>query len=218
MKNWRRTTRRSTAARRPTWPTRRRSRPARHPVAGSQFRHEYWIASSPVPGGIPRRPHPEPDVLCNREIKFAPSGLRPLPRRRCDSPRPLCAPPGTPRRVHLMQAADADKDQTYFLHSLDQSQLRTPVPLADLTKPQVRGLARARGLPNHAAATAPVSASLASAVSATSAALLPARPGEVRTPEGALLGRHDGLMYYTLGQRHGIGVGGVRGRATRPGS
>jgi len=162
---------------------------------------------------------PNPDVLCNREIKFR-AFLDYALSRGADAiatghyARRLERPDG----VHLMQAADADKDQTYFLHSLDQSQLRHALfPLADLTKPQVRGLARVRGLPNHARRDSTGICFIGERrFRDFLRRFLPARPGEVRTPEGALLGRHDGLMYYTLGQRHGIGVGGVRGAGDAP--
>ena len=162
---------------------------------------------------------PNPDVLCNREIKFRAFLDYALGRgadaiatghyaRRADRPD----------GVHLLQSADPDKDQTYFLHALDQSQLRRALfPLGDLTKPEVRALARARGLPNHARRDSTGICFIGERrFRDFLQRFLPARPGEIRTPEGALVGRHDGLMYYTLGQRHGIGVGGVRGAGDAP--
>jgi len=162
---------------------------------------------------------PNPDVLCNREIKFR-AFLDYALAQGAESiatghyARRLERADG----VHLMQAADADKDQTYFLHALDQSQLRPALfPLGDLTKPQVRAMARARGLPNHARRDSTGICFIGERrFRDFLERFLPARPGEIRTPDDALVGRHDGLMYYTLGQRHGIGVGGIRGASAEP--
>ena len=162
---------------------------------------------------------PNPDVLCNREIKFRAfldyalsQGAEAIATGHYA--RRLERPDG----VHLLQAADADKDQTYFLHALDQSQLRPALfPLGDLTKPQVREMARARGLPNHARRDSTGICFIGERrFRDFLQRYLPARPGDVRTPDGTLIGRHDGLMYYTLGQRHGIGIGGIRGAGTDP--
>ena len=162
---------------------------------------------------------PNPDVLCNREIKFR-AFLDYALSRGADA----IATGHYARRVdqgdgaHLFQAADADKDQTYFLYGLDQSQLcRSLFPLAALTKPQVRALAWARGLPNHARRDSTGICFIGERrFRDFLQRFLPAQPGDVRTPDGTLIGRHDGLMYYTPGQRHGIGVGGVRGAGDEP--
>ena len=162
---------------------------------------------------------PNPDVLCNREIKFrafldyalahgaAAIATGHYARRAAEADG-----------VHLLQAADHDKDQTYFLHALDQSQLRAArFPLGALTKGEVRAIARARGLPNHARRDSTGICFIGERrFRDFLQRYLPARPGDITTPEGRVLGRHDGLMYYTLGQRHGIGLGGVRGAADEP--
>ena len=162
---------------------------------------------------------PNPDVLCNREIKFRAfldyalaQGAEAIATghyaRRVDRPD----------GVHLQQAADPDKDQTYFLHALDQSQLRLGLfPVGALTKPQVREVARARGLPNHARRDSTGICFIGERrFRDFLQRYLPACPGDIRTPDGTPIGCHDGLMYYTLGQRHGIGVGGIRGASDAP--
>ena len=162
---------------------------------------------------------PNPDVLCNREIKFRAfldyalaQGAEAMATGHYA--RQVDRPDG----VHLQQAADPDKDQTYFLHALDQSQLRLALfPVGALTKPQVREVARARGLPNHARRDSTGICFIGEhRFRDFLQRYLPACPGDIRTPDGTPIGRHDGLMYYTLGQRHGIGVGGIRGASDEP--
>ncbi len=162
---------------------------------------------------------PNPDVLCNREIKF-----RAFLDYALAHGATAIATGHYARRadradgVHLMQSADPDKDQTYFLHALDQSQLRPALfPLGDLTKAEVRALARQRGLPNHARRDSTGICFIGERrFRDFLQRFLPAQPGDIATPDGRAVGRHDGLMYYTLGQRHGIGLGGVQGAADEP--
>jgi tRNA-specific 2-thiouridylase len=162
---------------------------------------------------------PNPDILCNREIKF-----RAFLDYALSQGADMIATGHYARRgdradgVHLLRSADPDKDQTYFLHALDQSQLRRALfPLADLTKPQVRALARAKRLPNHARRDSTGICFIGERrFHDFLQRFLPACRGDIRTPDGTLVGHHDGLMFYTLGQRHGIGVGGVRGAGDEP--
>jgi tRNA-specific 2-thiouridylase len=156
---------------------------------------------------------PNPDVLCNSEIKF---------RAFLDHARTLSADfiaTGHYARLHradgrveLLKARDAAKDQSYFLHQLTQAQL-APVlfPLADITKREVRAIARREGIPTWAKKDStgicfigerPFRDFLAQYV--------PRTPGPIETPDGSVVGRHDGLAYYTLGQRQGLRVGGTR--------
>ncbi len=162
---------------------------------------------------------PNPDVLCNREIKF---------RAFLDHARRLGADAiatGHYARVlrhhgdiHLLRGRDENKDQTYFLYRLDQSQLRPAhFPLADLTKPEVRELARRAGLPNHQRKDSTGICFIGERrFREFLSRYLPANPGEIRDEEGRVIGRHHGLMYYTLGQRQGLGIGGVAGAPEAP--
>jgi tRNA-specific 2-thiouridylase len=156
---------------------------------------------------------PNPDVLCNNEIKF---------RAFLDHARALGAQriatghyarlARVGNRVELRKAADATKDQSYFLHRLTQEQL-APVmfPLGELAKRDVRAIARREGIPTWAKKDStgicfigerPFRDFLAK--------YLPRTPGPIETSDGDRVGRHQGLAYYTLGQRQGLGLGGKR--------
>lgn len=162
---------------------------------------------------------PNPDILCNREIKF---------RAFLDHALDLGAEriaTGHYARVardhagwHLRLAADGQKDQTYFLYLLGQHQLgHCLFPLGDLSKTEVREIARRAGLP-----TAEKKDSTGICFIGERrfrdflARYLPRAPGPIETPEGSLIGEHQGLAYYTIGQRQGLGIGGVTGKAEAP--
>jgi tRNA-specific 2-thiouridylase len=110
----------------------------------------------------------------------------------------------------LLRGVDANKDQTYFLNALNQAQLSKAIfPIGHLPKPEVRRIAEAAGL-----ATAKKKDSTGVCFIGERnfkqflSGYLPAQGGDIRTPDGELKGQHDGLMYYTLGQRQGLGIGG----------
>jgi len=162
---------------------------------------------------------PNPDVLCNREIKF---------RAFLDHALDLGAhwiATGHYARVtrdqtgsHLRLCADPGKDQTYFLHLLDQTQLsRSLFPLDAITKPEVRAIARRLGLGN---ADKRDSTGICFIGERRFAEFLdrwlPRAPGPILTPEGDLIGEHRGLAWHTIGQRQGLGIGGVAGAAEAP--
>jgi len=154
---------------------------------------------------------PNPDVMCNREIKFGEFLQKGL-----DLGAEFIAT-GHYAQVEkrdgvyvLLRGNDPGKDQTYFLHALNQYQLsKAMFPIGHMPKPQVREIAAAAGL-----ATAKKKDSTGVCFIGERnfkeflSSYLPAQPGEIRTLEGELKGRHDGLMYYTLGQRQGLGIGG----------
>ena len=162
---------------------------------------------------------PNPDVLCNREIKF---------RAFLDFALELGADriaTGHYARVtrdaagsHLRLCADADKDQTYFLHLLDQPQLdRALFPLAGLTKVDVRAIARGLGLANAGKKDSTGICFIGERRFAEFLARwLPRTPGPILTPDGAIIGEHRGLAWHTIGQRQGLGVGGIAGSSEAP--
>ncbi len=162
---------------------------------------------------------PNPDVLCNREIKF---------KAFLDYALALgadyIATGHYARRTHesdgahLRLCADPDKDQTYFLYMLGQTQLeRSLFPLGELTKSAVRELAKQAGFPNHQKKDSTGICFIGERKFRDFLSrYLPATPGPIETPQGECIGEHQGLMYYTLGQRKGLGIGGVAGSDETP--
>jgi len=120
--------------------------------------------------------------------------------------------------VELRKAADAGKDQTYFLHQLSQAQLAgTMFPVGGLAKRDVRAVAREQGIPTYAKKDSTGICFIGERpFREFLARYLPAEPGPIETAAGDTVGRHQGLAYYTLGQRQGLGVGGTRGAASTP--
>ena len=162
---------------------------------------------------------PNPDVLCNREIKF-----KAFLEHALDLGAEVIATghyAGVSCETgvcRLLQAADQDKDQTYFLYMLGQHALRHSLfPLAGLRKQQVRELAAKADFPNQKKKDSTGICFIGERrFRDFLAEYLPANPGEIHTTEGRCIGRHQGLMYYTLGQRHGLGIGGMPGTADAP--
>ena len=162
---------------------------------------------------------PNPDVLCNSEIKF---------RAFLDHARTLgadCIATGhyarvrrAGERVELMKAVDSTKDQSYFLHRLTQEQL-APVlfPLGEMAKRDVRALARREGIPTWAKKDSTGICFIGERPFRDFLArYLPRTPGSIETTDGRVVGRHDGIAYYTLGQRQGLGVGGTKAGGDLP--
>jgi tRNA-specific 2-thiouridylase len=162
---------------------------------------------------------PNPDVLCNSEIKF-----RAFLDHALDLGADWIATGHYARVAHgalgsrLKLARDANKDQTYFLHRLTQAQLAHALfPLADLTKQEVRMLARRLGLENAEKKDSTGICFIGERRFADFLARwLPDDPGPIETAEGKVLGEHRGLAWYTIGQRSGLGIGGVRDAAEAP--
>lgn len=185
------------------------------PLRSVNFAAEYWDHVFEIflaEYGAGRTPNP--DILCNKEIKF-----KAFLEYALQLGGDLIATGHYARadrqdeRLRLLKGRDPNKDQSYFLYTLGQSTLaRTLFPIGGLTKPEVRRLAA-----EHGFATARKRDSTGICFIGERRfreflqRYLPARPGEIRTPEGGLLGQHQGLMYYTLGQRQGLGIGGVHG-------
>ena len=160
---------------------------------------------------------PNPDVLCNAEIKFKAfldhalelgadwiaTGHYARIRRPDDR---MTADSG----CQLLKAADSSKDQSYFLYRLNQAQLaRTLFPLGDWLKRDVRRVAHELGLPNHAKRDSTGICFIGERpFREFLMRYLPISPGPAEAPDGRVVGTHQGLMYYTIGQRHGLGIGG----------
>lgn len=154
---------------------------------------------------------PNPDILCNREIKF-----RVFLEHAEDLGATTIATGHYARRGGregawtLLKGCDTGKDQSYFLYTLGQEQLaRTRFPLGEVAKREVRRRAAEAGLP---VATKKDSTGICFIGERNFqrflAEYLPAQPGAIRAVDGRLLGQHEGLVFYTLGQRKGLGIGG----------
>ncbi len=157
---------------------------------------------------------PNPDVLCNAEIKFKAfldHALR-LGAQRIATGH-YAQVRGSEGKVELLRGADSAKDQSYFLHRLTQAQLeRVMFPVGHLKKSEVRSLAREAGLPNHAKKDSTGICFIGERPFREFLnRYLPREPGPIVTPEGAQVGEHIGLAFYTIGQRKGIGLGGTKG-------
>ena len=191
------------------------------PLHFRDFSREYWdgVFSHFVNEYAAGRT-PNPDVLCNREIKF---------RHFLDAARALGAThiatghyARTARdadgRWQLLRAVDRDKDQSYFLHQLGQEALAaTLFPLGELRKGEVRAMAAAAGLPTAAKRDSTGICFIGERdFREFLGRYLPARPGEIRDPAGRVLGEHAGVFYFTLGQRGGLGIGGRSGHGAAP--
>ena len=162
---------------------------------------------------------PNPDVLCNSEIKFksfldhalniGAEAIATGHYARVGSAGPL---------VELRKAADGGKDQTYFLHRLSQAQLRPTVfPIGELDKRSVRELARAARIPVHAKKDSTGICFIGERpFREFLERYLPRTPGDMVDDSGRVAGRHQGLAFYTLGQRAGLGIGGVSGGGDAP--
>lgn len=162
---------------------------------------------------------PNPDVLCNREIKFKAFLDYALDLGADNIATGHYADVAcSAGSCSLLRAADDNKDQTYFLYMLGQRALRhTLFPLADLDKPTVRALAREAGFSNHKKKDSTGVCFIGERrFSEFLARYLPANPGEIVSADGQPIGQHGGLMYYTLGQRQGLGIGGVAGAPDEP--
>jgi len=154
---------------------------------------------------------PNPDVLCNKEIKFGIFLDRAVKEGFTRMATGHYARISTDEQgVHLLRGIDANKDQSYFLSQLTQDQLkRTEFPVGEYTKPQIRELAKKYRLPN---AQRKDSQGICFIGNISLRNFLKQRivqnPGRIVTTDGKDVGGHEGLAHYTIGQRKGIGIGG----------
>lgn len=169
---------------------------------------------------------PNPDVLCNAEIKFKAFldhamglGADFIATGHYARVRHIDTPGGR-QQSQLLKAIDSSKDQSYFLHRLNQQQLsRTIFPLGEIEKTKVREIAQQIGLPN---ATKKDSTGICFIGERPFREFLnrylPTKPGPMLSADGNYLGEHVGLSFYTLGQRKGLGIGGVSGQQRSDGT
>ncbi|MBX5462188.1 MAG: tRNA 2-thiouridine(34) synthase MnmA [Steroidobacteraceae bacterium] len=162
---------------------------------------------------------PNPDVLCNREIKFG-VALRYAERLGGEffATGHYARVVHTPQGPELLKAMDRAKDQSYFLHAVHREQLaRVLMPVGSMEKQAVRERARSAGLPVF---DKPDSTGICFIGERPFrdflARFLRDEPGPIETPEGERVGTHRGLAFYTLGQREGLQIGGRRGRQEAP--
>ncbi len=190
------------------------------PFFGRNFAAEYWDGVfAHFLDELRAGRTPNPDILCNREIKFKTFvehaqdlGYERIATghyarlRRIDG------------QVQLLRGVDASKDQSYFLHALDQAQLGVAeFPVGELPKSHVRAIAQQAGLGTHAKRDSTGICFIGERnFEPFVQRYLAASPGPMRTPEGERLGEHRGLHLYTLGQRGGLQIGGRKNSSGEP--
>nr|WP_276207721.1 tRNA 2-thiouridine(34) synthase MnmA [Paludifilum halophilum] len=154
---------------------------------------------------------PNPDVMCNKEIKFG-EFLNKALQLGADviATGHYARVDASDGGYHLLRGADPNKDQTYFLYTLGQEQLSKAIfPVGHLNKKELRKIAEEAGLPTAKKKDSTGICFIGERdFKEFLSQYLPAQPGEMQTLSGEVKGRHDGLMYYTLGQRQGLGIGG----------
>jgi tRNA-specific 2-thiouridylase len=185
------------------------------PFHTANFAHEYWDnVFEDFLNEYKNGRTPNPDILCNREIKF---------KIFLDYAQILGADYIATGhyaqkieqggRTYLLKGVDSTKDQSYFLHAVDEKAFsKTLFPIGKMLKTEVRKIAEDYGL------------TTAKKKDSTGICFigerrfkdflqkyLPAQPGEIESSSGDVIGRHNGLMYHTLGQRQGLGIGGLKG-------
>ncbi len=162
---------------------------------------------------------PNPDILCNREIKFKTFFDH------CDDLG--CSIMATGHYVRkvkkngkfiLLKGKDSNKDQSYFLYTINQHQLsRSLFPIGELNKDEVRLMAAELGLSTHDKKDSTGICFIGEKrFQDFLSRYLKPNPGNIVTPSGQQIGRHNGLMYYTIGQRQGLGIGGVKAALSEP--
>ncbi|MFK7855179.1 MAG: tRNA 2-thiouridine(34) synthase MnmA [Granulosicoccus sp.] len=167
----------------------------------AHFLHEYSAGRTP-----------NPDILCNKEIKFK-AFLDHAREQGADAIATghyVRTGLNQSHCVELLRGLDNNKDQSYFLYTLNQKQLKPSLfPVGELAKPDVRKLAQQAGFHVHSKKDSTGICFIGERkFSQFLAEYLPAQPGEIITETDDIIGRHNGLMFYTLGQRQGLGIGG----------
>lgn len=162
---------------------------------------------------------PNPDILCNKEIKFKAF----LDYTKMLGGQFMATGHYTRKdfidgKYRLLKGLDHNKDQSYFLYTLQQHQLKHALfPIGELEKPKVRAIAEKHGLVTHNKKDSTGICFIGERkFKEFLNKYLPAQPGIIEDENGIVIGKHHGLMYHTLGQRQGLGIGGVKNRPEEP--
>ncbi len=184
------------------------------PLTTVNFSDEYWervFEHFLVEYGAGRTPNP--DILCNKEIKFSAF----LDHARQQGADAIATGHYTQvgnddGSMQLLRGADNNKDQSYFLYTLNQEQLSASLfPIGDLDKTDLRSMARDAGIHVHNKKDSTGICFIGERkFTEFLSQYLPAQPGDIETDDGKKMGKHNGLMFYTLGQRQGLGIGGTQ--------
>ena len=162
---------------------------------------------------------PNPDILCNREIKFKVfAKYAKILGAHTISTGHYARLQKIDGKISLYKAADKEKDQSYFLQSVSRAQFKDVFfPLGDLKKSEVRKIAKQNGLATHSKKDSTGICFIGERkLQDFLSNYLPAQPGEIVDQQGTVLGKHPGLMFYTLGQRQGLKLGGKKGGEEKP--
>ena len=162
---------------------------------------------------------PNPDILCNREIKFK-AFLDYALTLGADliAMGHYCQIETKGDRTYLKKGLDNNKDQTYFLHQVGEKELeRTLFPVGGMEKPEVRALAKKHDLETSGKKDSTGICFIGERrFRDFLKQYIPAQPGPIETVEGEVIGEHNGLMYHTIGQRQGLGIGGMKAASELP--
>ncbi len=185
------------------------------------FANEYWDDVFEVFLSEFKAGHtPNPDILCNKHVKFKAF----LDYATIDLGAEYIATGHYARidcingEYRLLKGLDPSKEQSYFLYTLGQKALsKTLFPIGGLHKTEIRKIAEQCGFANHQKKDSTGICFIGERkFKEFLQRYLPHQPGEMVTPEGQFIGKHSGLMYYTLGQRQGLGIGGVKNAPDEP--
>jgi tRNA-specific 2-thiouridylase len=163
---------------------------------------------------------PNPDILCNKEIKFKAflDYALDIGADYIATGHYACIDHSNADKVKMLKGCDNNKDQSYFLYTLGQQQLsKSLFPVGELEKPVVRKLAKEAGFDTAAKKDSTGICFIGERkFKDFLERFIPAQPGKIVTSEGEVIGEHQGLMYYTLGQRQGLGIGGLKTATDEP--